>query len=266
MKAKLSVLGVRGALPAANRQCMEYGGNTTCISLEYGEEIVCFDAGSGLADLCGSPSGAKRMHILLSHVHIDHILGLYQLSQSDVPQIHLYGEAGEGGSFCRRLETVLGEPYWPLALCKAERIHLHELSGEPQFAPEGQDGIRIATMQGNHPGGSLLYRAEFGGLRVTHALDCETDEETFARLVTFAQGSDLLIWDANFTRNDKQPGWGHSTWEEGLALKRAAGVQRILMTHYCRDYTDAFLREQEMLAGREDGNCVFAREGMVIEL
>lgn len=48
MRIKLSVLGVRGSLPTANRQFMEYGGNTSCIFLECGDELVCFDAGSGL--------------------------------------------------------------------------------------------------------------------------------------------------------------------------------------------------------------------------
>ena len=87
-----------------------------------------------------------------------------------------------------------------------------------------------------------------------------------SRLEEFALDNALPIWDANFTQADKRPGWGHSTWEEGLALGRAAGAGRILMTHYSRDYTDAFLREQERLAQEQDGACLFAREGMVIDL
>ena len=62
MKAKLSVLGVRGSFPVADRQFMEYGGNTSCISLEqgHGEDVLCFDAGSGLYSLCGRLNGVKR--------------------------------------------------------------------------------------------------------------------------------------------------------------------------------------------------------------
>ncbi len=83
---------------------------------------------------------------------------------------------------------------------------------------------------------------------------------------SFARNSSLLIWNANFTKADNHPGWGQSAWEEGLALGRAAGAERILMTHYARDYQDAFLQEQERLAQQEYGACIFTWEGMVIAL
>lgn len=272
MNIKLSVLGVRGGFPAPNRRFMEFGGNTSCICLAHGDEMLCFDAGSGLASLCRPLPEVKRIHILISHVHIDHILGLYGLlSMSGGPEIHLYGGAAEGASFRKRLETALGRPYWPLELCRKERLHIHELSAGEQFCLSGngqdvQGGVQVFTAEGNHPGGSILYRAELCGIRVTYALDCEMDEAVSARLTEFAKGSDLLVWDANFTHADKQPGWGHSTWEEGMALGRAAGARRILMTHYSIDYTDEFLQEQERLAHKEADSCIFAREGMVIEL
>lgn len=263
MNTKLSVLGVRGALPAANSQFMEYGGNTSCMLLECGDEALCFDAGSGFADLCASYSGAARLHVLISHLHIDHIMGLYLLSASCVPEIHLYGG---GESFMGQLDNALSRPYWPLALCEPKRIAIHEVDADESFFLHGSDRIRVSTLRGNHPGHCLLYRADVNGTRVTHALDCEMGGDTFSRLTEFSRESDLLIWDANFTDADKQPGWGHSTWQEGIALGRAAGAKKILMTHYSRDYTDSFLREQELLAGKEHDACIFAREGMVIEL
>ncbi len=263
MKITLSVLGVRGAIPTANKQFMEYGGNTSCISLEYENDLLCFDAGSGLANLGDVPPRVKRLHILISHLHMDHILGLYHASALSVPEIHLYG-GGEG--FWEKLETAIGRPYWPIGLHKMGKIQTHDITGQESFSLVGDGGIQIATLQGNHPGGSILYRAQLEGKRITHALDCEMNEEIFSRLAEFAEGSDLLIWDANFTNADKQPGWGHSTWEEGLSLKKDAGAKKILMTHYARDYTDLMLQEQERLAGKEDNACIFAREGMVVEL
>lgn len=269
METTLSVWGVRGALPVADRRFMEYGGNTSCISLTCGDEALCFDAGTGLSVLAGRLAGVKRLDILISHVHIDHILGLYALSALRGPEIHLYGEARQGVSFQKQLETVIGMPYWPIGLWDIPaRVHIHEIApGDQLLLPwEGCDGARVLTLRGNHPNGSLLYRAEVGEISVTYALDCEMSGEMFSRLAEFARGSGLLIWDANFTQADKRPGWGHSTWEEGLELARAAGVEKILMTHYDRGYTDEFLREQERLAQRESCACVFAREGMVIAL
>lgn len=269
MNAKLTVRGVRGALPVAEKSFSEYGGNTSCFSLDYGKGILCFDAGSGLSGLTGSLDETRRLDILISHVHLDHILGLVGLCALPGPEVHLYGEARQGISFRRQLDTVIGGPYWPVGLdTPPGRIQVHEIApGDRILLPgEGNKDIRISTLRGNHPNESLLYRADIGGKSITYTLDCEMNEEIFPRLTDFARGSSLLIWDANFTREDMRKGWGHSCWEEGAALGRTAGAERILMTHYARGYTDSFLREQEKAACLEDNKCIFAREGMVIDL
>lgn len=261
---RIEVLGVRGSLPAADRSFMEYGGNTSCICLRYGGGVLCFDAGSGLTGLLDRLSGAPRLDILISHVHMDHILGLYALGSLRGTEVHLYGEAREGVPFRRQLEAVLGPPYWPLALCSAPSVHIHEIAAGDGFPLPG--GAQVRTLRGNHPNGSVLYRVQLGERGVTYALDCELDEALTPALVEFAKDSGLLIWDASFTSGDKRPGWGHSTWEEGLAVAGRAGAERVLMTHYSGGYTDEFLARQERLAQGRSGGCIFAREGMVIGL
>ena len=263
---RLSVWGVRGSFPSAEDSFMAYGGNTSCFSLCGGSPLV-FDAGSGLARLGEHLGNARRADILLSHVHLDHIIGLLgfpPLYRPDM-EVHLYGEAGPDGSFRQRLTGLFRRPYWPLGLTDLPAgVHFHELRPGDRFLLDS--GLEISTLRGNHPGGSLLYRVDGEGWSVTYGLDCELDDALFPRLADFARGSSLLIWDANYAPGQKRPGWGHSTWEEGIALRRAAGAERVLMTHYDRTYNDAFLREQENLACRADGACQFAREGMVLTL
>lgn len=265
MKATLTVWGVRGSLPATDRKCMDYGGNTSCISLEYGDSLVCFDAGSGLSALIARMTEARRLDILITHFHIDHILGLFNLSAFRGEEIHLYGEGYGGAGFKERIETVAGRPYWPLGIDDLPaKVYLHELNpGDTASLP---CGIEVSTLKGNHPGGSILYRADFCNKSVTYALDCEMGGDMFDRLTEFSKDTGMLIWDASFTEDDKQPGWGHSTWSEGIELAEAANAHRVMMTHYTRGYTDEFLREQERLAARKNNRCVFAREGMVITL
>lgn len=260
----VTVWGVRGSAPRLSAGCVEYGGNTACISLEYGDRAVVLDAGTGLSPLGQALAGRReirRLDILLSHLHMDHVLGLFSfrpLFDSGM-DIHIYGAAG----LARGLEALIGPPYWPLRLGDfPARPAFHELQPGDSF---GLDGLEVSTMAGNHPGGSILYRLDGGGKSLTYALDCEADGQTFPALTRFARGSGLLIWDASFTAADLRPGWGHSTWEQGLELGRAAGAGQVLMTHYSWEYTDAFLRRQEELACR-DGLCRFAREGMVIVL
>ena len=103
------------------------------------------------------------------------------------------------------------------------------------------------------------------GKALVYALDCECTAQARDTLQRFASGADLLIWDATFAPEHLRPGWGHSTWAQGLEVGTAAGARRLLMTHFSTDYTDDFLHGQETAACRR-GNCVFAKEGMRLEV
>lgn len=261
---KITVWGVRGSLPRPSPVCMEYGGNTVCTGVEYGDHVLILDAGTGLLSLgqtLASRTDVKRLDILLSHFHIDHVLGLYAFPPffSLDKEIHLYGGTG----LTRYLKTLMGPPFWPLGIHDfPARVEFHEIQPKDSFC---LDGLTVCTMEGNHPGGSILYRLDGGGKRLTYALDCEAGQPVFSSLAEFAHRSDLLIWDASFTSSDLRPGWGHSTWEQGLELGYAAQAGQVLMTHYSWDYCDELIHCQEMQAGRE-GICRFAKEGMVMTL
>lgn len=273
----VKVWGVRGSFPVPEKDFLEYGGNTSCVSADCGEKLIVFDAGSGLIRLGNaiSHSGRKRVDILLSHLHIDHCLGLFgfRLLHDPEAQIHLYGSAQEGRSFRENLERLFCTPYWPLGLEDfPARIELHEVAPGTSFRLAGEEnaaeGIEVRTLAGNHPNGSLLYRLESGEKSIVYALDCETDGDTALRLAEFSHGADLLIWDANFTEEElgRRTGWGHSSWRQGIALRRAANAKTVLMTHFSSDYTDEFLRGQEQLAAQADTAVLFAKEGTEVML
>lgn len=266
----VSVFGVRGAFPTLDAPFREFGGNTSCMAMNCGEDLIVLDAGSGIVGLgaaLAEQSRLPRIHILLSHLHLDHIQGMMGFSALHNPEavIHIYGEGRPPAVLRECLDRVLGPPYWPIGLDDvASRPEVHEIRPEESFLIA--EGITVRTLRGFHPNGSLLYRVEDEAASVVYALDCELTEDLFPRMAEFARSCSLLIWDANYTGPDLRPGWGHSTWKQGLDVARAAGAKQILMTHYDRNYTDAFLREQETLACEADENCLFAREGMVINL
>ena len=264
MDWKLNIWGVRGSMPAPSRNFLDYGGNTSCVSVDCGAgDLVVFDAGSGLLALAGQLSGSCPVHIFISHVHIDHLLGLYTFPLFHTPgaEVHLYGEARGGVSFQRQLEAIVGPPYWPVGFSDFKAgIAIHEIGPDQTVPLSG--GRTVRTMRGNHPNLSLLYRLDSGTRSVAYALDCELTDALRPRLAAFCCGAGALVWDANFTSQDlaRHPGWGHSSWEQGVELGREAGAGLILMTHYNQSYTDDFLREQERLAAGP-GVC-FAREYM----
>ena len=261
----VTVLGVRGSFPMTGGDFLEYGGNTSCFLADLGGETVILDAGSGLAALGTAvplPAGRKQVHILLSHLHLDHIMGLFSfpLLHDPAAEICLYGDT----KLRSCLGAVLGPPYWPVGLDDFRaNVQVRELAPGTRL-PLGE-GVCLSTLRGNHPGGSLLYRLEGGGKTLVYALDCEMDEDMSAALARFARDADLLIWDATFAAGGLKKGWGHSTWQEGLALGGLARAKRVLMTHYSQTYSDRFLSEQEKLAAA-DSRCLFAKEGMVLPL
>ncbi len=248
--------GVRGAFPVTAPEMLDYGGNTSCYLAETGGEAVILDAGSGLAAL-GRVWRKCRADILITHLHLDHVMGLFSFPLLFDPQaeVVLYGRPG----FRTALEALIRAPYWPVGFADfPAKVVFQEVSPGERFQI---GGITVDTLEGNHPNDCLYYRLEAAGSRLVYALDCELTEAFAPKLAAFARGADLLVWDANFVSADLRPGWGHSTWEQGLAFAKQAGVRKVLLTHYDRDYSSSFLEEQETLAQAVFPDCAFAREG-----
>lgn len=265
-----AIWGVRGSVPMASAEFLEYGGNTSCISVDCGGELVVFDAGSGITGLGGRlarQEGPKKLHLLISHLHLDHIIGLtgFQTLYDPSAEIHLYGESREGRNILDRLGQILTPPYWPVGPGDFRaRLIVHEV-GPGQRVPLAE-GLTVSALRANHPNLSLIYRLEGGGKRLVYTLDCEMGGGMEEALLDFAKDSDLLIWDANFIPGERRPGWGHSTWEEGAALGARAGARTVLMTHYSNWYHDDALRRQERRALEAGPAVRFAREGMELKL
>lgn len=270
----LHVLGVRGSNPMASPEYMEFGGNTSCMVVNTEETAVIFDMGSGITNLTRGAlrdgiNQKKRLDIFFSHVHLDHVIGLFSFSPLFDPEqeIHIYGEARDGKSFQVQLRTIVGPPYWPVGFDYfPAKIRFHEISAGDEIALPGD--IQVKTIRGYHPNDSILYRMESGDKSIVYGLDCEMNEEMEERLVGFARDADILIFDAHFLPEDFSSfeGWGHATWEDGARIRKKAGVKKLLLTHYAPQYTDQILRDQEAKLQAADSDSMFAKEGMEIKL
>ena len=76
---RLKIWGCRGSVPTPGRGTIEYGGNTSCVEVSLNDDtVLVLDAGTGIRDL-GSElleRGTRRVHVLLTHLHLDHVEGL----------------------------------------------------------------------------------------------------------------------------------------------------------------------------------------------
>lgn len=265
-----TVWGARGAVPMASADFLEYGGNTSCVSVDCGGELVVLDAGSGIVGLgnrLARQSGPKKLHLFISHLHLDHIIGVtgFQTLYDPSAEVHLYGERRDGADVLERIGQVLDPPYWPVGPAAFQaKVTVHDLTPGQRISLA--EGLTVDTLRANHPNQSLIYRLEGAGKRLVYILDCEMGEGMEDRLADFARDCDLLIWDANFIPGEIKPGWGHSTWEEGAALGKRAGARTVLMSHFSHWYDDTVLRQQEQRALAADGAVRFAREGMELRI
>lgn len=262
--------GSRGSCPAPHRNRMEYGGNTTCFVIETERAILILDGGTGIVSfgeaLIGRQTEKKKeIHLLLSHLHLDHITGIPSFKPIYQPeyQVWIYGGQRTDRALEKQLETVFGPPYWPVRLqdCPAYAGSHGITNGEEVTLP---GDITVRTVRANHPDGAVLYEILVGGKKIVYGLDCELDEEMEGRLVSYADEADLLICDAQYSPEDYEHhrGWGHSSWTEWLKLAERCRVREIWLSHYAWEYRDGKLREMENEIRSVSPRALYAKEGL----
>lgn len=249
--------GVRGSLPVSGEQFLHYGGNTPCIEIRCGKEVLIFDAGSGLreAGLSLMSEGVSEFDVFFTHTHYDHIIGLpyfkpiYRCSSAvRFWSGHLHGTM----STAEMINEFMRPPWFPVGtgICQAS---LDTVDFRPGETLTPRKDVSIRTMSLVHPGGCVGYRIEWGGRAVALIYDTEHEPGILDPvLLDFIAGADLMIYDCTYLESEMPTfrGYGHSTGMHGSQLARAAGVTRLAMFHHDPSRTDAALAamEQEVQA------------------
>jgi phosphoribosyl 1,2-cyclic phosphodiesterase len=242
--------GVRGSMPVAGQNHLEFGGHTPCIEVRCGARLFVVDAGTGLAAFGAAPFAdlPAEIDILLSHLHLDHITGLpfFRPSLTSGYVIRLHCGNLDGQTAEESLACAFGPPLFPVRLeeMPARFEHVGFRAGETlRFGHHS-----VATHLLNHPGGATGYRFNHRGRSVCYLSDIEHSEPWPAPdVVQFAHGADLVIYDGMFSESEYPSckGWGHSTWEKGIELCQAAGAASLAVIHHHPAYDDAVLRQME---------------------
>ena len=73
---RVKLMGVRGTMPVHSPDCRVFGGATSCVFVSMGGQAIILDAGTGLSGPgFDSFFGAEHFTLLLTHSHVDHIMG-----------------------------------------------------------------------------------------------------------------------------------------------------------------------------------------------
>lgn len=270
--------GVRGSRPVPGPSTVKYGGNTACVQIQAGKKLLILDAGSGISNLGNVLFPLKEpveAEIFFSHFHWDHVQGLpfftplYQRKNS----FTLYGEAKEGVPFSAVLRQQISPPSFPITFddMKAE-LTMREVASE-QVLPLSGDVV-VRTLRVKHPNLCLAYRVEYQGSALCYLTDMEHSPTIDNELREFVRGAQAVIYDAHFTEEEYQSreegyskkGWGHSTWQAGIKLVRAAGAEKLILFHHSPERTDRELESLEKKAAQEYDGVIAAKEGMTLWL
>jgi ribonuclease BN (tRNA processing enzyme) len=241
--------------------------------------MIILDAGSGIRLLAETlPEDIKRIDLLVTHLHLDHILGLgfFPPIHNANVEINIWGPCSPLYDLNTRLKRYLAPPYFPLHMYELPcRLVLHEVpSGDFEIGP-----FHISTALVCHPGPTVGYRITAPNKSVVTYLP---DHEPALGVQKFpisaewtsgyelAHEADVLIHDLQYFEHEYQArtGWGHSSTQHTLSFAQLAEVKQLMPFHYDPSHSDDTLDQMfdDMHSQSMPFEIVPAREGLVVEL
>ncbi len=229
-----------------------YGGNSSCVEIESGKEYVLCDMGSGaraFAQEALQRHGAASpqiYHILISHLHTDHLVGFPFFTPAYLPgnKIHIYGchpglEAAVQGQ--------MADPVFPVGfLTLPAQIEFHQLTPDETTVIAG---IHVTPKLQDHGGDSYGYRFVQNGKTVVYSTDAEhrlENAKATATVVDFFRGADLVVFDSMYSLAEQmsvKADWGHSSNVVGVELCQMAGARHLALFHHEPSADDAAIHK-----------------------
>jgi phosphoribosyl 1,2-cyclic phosphodiesterase len=258
---------------------LRYGGNTTCVEVRTGDDIIILDAGTGLR-LLGRSLLAEFKHkplnltLLISHTHWDHIQGLpfFAPIYDASCRLRILGGAGARRGLVAALTGQMESTYFPVPFSKLpSNIEIEELR-KFNFAV---GNILVRAQRANHPGFCVGYRLLSPDGLVCFFPDTEPRPGGNDRqMLDFVRDADVLILDSQYDHAEysEHTGWGHGCVEDSVMLALQAGVRRLILFHHDPEHDDRtidrFLHRARVLVRKHRARLKVdaAREGMTIQL
>jgi phosphoribosyl 1,2-cyclic phosphodiesterase len=279
---RVVIWGCRGSVATPGPETVRCGGNTSCVevSLDDGSVFV-LDAGTGIRELGAelTERGTRKVHLLLTHLHLDHLEGLRFFAPLFDPavEIDLWGPRSPVLGLKERIRKSFSPPLFPIDLQDTPaKVTFNNVPSVPWTI--GAAELRASLVV--HPGPTVGYRISADGSSVAYMPDHEPalagrfEDRTRDWISggSIAEDVDLLLHDAQYSEEEYEGrlGWGHSSVSSAVAYADAVGAKRLVLFHHDPTHSDDRMQELEAEARSfaDDGGDppTIAREGMVLDL
>jgi phosphoribosyl 1,2-cyclic phosphodiesterase len=270
---------VRGSIPTPGPTTVRYGGNTSCVEVRAGGEIILLDAGTGLRALGRSllsefKDQPLNLTMLLTHTHWDHIQGLpfFGPIYDSRCRLRILGCEGTRKGLVNALTGQMESTYFPVPFNKLpSNIEIEELKNfNFNIGP-----VCVRALRANHPGLCVGYRLFSPDSLIAFFPDTEPRTGGKDReMIEFLRDVDLLILDSQYDSKEYQEhvGWGHGCVDDSVALALQAGVKQLSLFHHDPDHDDkriaGLVKHARRLVAKQRAKLRVdaAREGMTIDL
>jgi ribonuclease BN (tRNA processing enzyme) len=208
---KVTFLGTNGWYNYDNHE-------TSCVLLESKNFNIILDLGSGIKNLNNIKLKSKKTFIFISHLHLDHIVGIHYLSSiSKLKEINIILHK----KYIKKFKNIFNKPYTLKFSDFKNKISI--ISFEEKKYPKIP--IEFITKKLYHSDPSYGFKFFLDKKIISYC----TDTRYCKNLINLSDGSDLLILECNQLNKKKN---FHLSFEEIKKYKTKFNTNKIALTHF----------------------------------
>lgn len=250
--------GTRGSNPVSGPEYIRFGGNTSCLEIHHGNELIIVDAGTGIRPFGTvlSKSNPKEVNLLISHTHWDHLAGFPFFAPIYDPECHIniWTPIGFEKTTRELFTEMLAYTYFPVRLddIQATLVFKDIQEGVPFHI----GNIEVNTHYAYHSGATVCFKFRMNKITFGYVTDNEFLMGyhgnphllsiknrlliPYNSMIKFFKDCDFLIHEAQYTPIEYQSkvGWGHSSITNAAVLIKHAEVREWVITHHDPKHTD----------------------------